>query len=219
MAGGVAHEINNPLMIILGNISILNKCIRDKDCESETVLKYLDTVKRSSKRIAAIVSGMDEISRDTSVDSIQNYTLHDIYTEATLNLKGRFSDSDLNLEIGEFPKDTEAKCQKAGVVQILFCILTNALEALEGSKENGFARIKTIVENDKVTILIENNGPLIEEKIRDRIFNPFFTTKYEKKAIGLGLSMAQKVAQNSKADLVLDQSCPLTTFKLELPKS
>lgn len=109
--------------------------------------------------------------------------------------------------------------------QVILNLISNAIDAIEsrpeGDKENSEKWIKIHGELDKhlLRLFVVDSGPGIPAAIRDRIMNPFFTTKEVGKGTGLGLSLSKGIAEDHGGDLILDSSAPHTSFILELPSA
>jgi C4-dicarboxylate-specific signal transduction histidine kinase len=96
-------------------------------------------------------------------------------------------------------------------------LLNNSLDALESS-EVKWIEINVKDSNDKICIIVSDSGKKIEEKIANKIMEPFFTTKEVGKGAGLGLSISQGIIETHGGHFYLDQSALHTSFVIEIQK-
>lgn len=215
MAGSVAHEINNPLTIIKGLVKSI-KVHDEKNISQESVTK-LDKINSASERIAKIVRGMKIISSKN--DQIEHEIIKiskvleisvDLYEEKLKN-------ENINFKI-ENVTDPEIICNPLQISQILINLVSNAIDALQELEGEKYLAVKVTEDflNHNVDIRVINSGPLLEEEILTKIFQPFFSTKMLGKGTGLGLSISQTLALNNHALLLYENYDNQVCFKLQL---
>ena len=218
LAAGIAHEINNPLAGILGyalnikrrifgdvekNVKAAQECGVSLDdvrkyLEYRDIPKMLDGINESGTRAATIVRNMLSFSRKSEmklerhdVAELLNTTLE--LAENDYNLKIKYDFKQINI-VREYEKDVPpVRCEKNEIQQVFLNILKNGAEAMMEKVYNNeqpcfICRVK--YEKDNVVVEIEDNGPGIDEGIRKRIFEPFYTTKLVGHGTGLGLSVS-----------------------------
>lgn len=216
MAGGVAHEINNPLTIIQGMAkSIL---IHDEQKLDENTRIKLNKINAASDRIAKIVKGMkiissknDQIEHEiVKVSKVLEISI-DLYEEKFKNENIHFKLENIN--------DPEIKCNPLQISQILINLVSNAIDALLKFDEADKYLIIKITEdpiNHSVDIRVINSGPLLENAVSAKIFEPFFSTKSLGKGTGLGLSISSTLAHGNRGYLVYEDFEGQVCFKLHL---
>lgn len=197
LAGGVAHEINNPLAIIAGRVDQLN--IKLKPSEDSKEKELLNSIKDNVKRIKGIVTGMLEYSRDEKVATNERTTLG-----ACVDMVFPFFSekcSGIGIEIfKDVDEDLAIEVNKIQISQIIVNLLNNAIDATE---EQSLRKISIIgkKEGQEVVLRIADNGPGIPEDKIDQVLEPFFTTKAPGKGTGLGLSISFAMAKTNKGQL------------------
>ena len=214
MAGGVAHEINNPLTIIQGmSKSIMNHSELTID---EDIRAKLVKINNASDRIAKIVKGMKIIS------SKNDQIIHEVIKvnkvlEISLGLfEERFKSENIDFKL-EGLDNPSILCNPLQISQIIINLITNALDAIEKEGQN-YLRVKVTEDrrNRTVDIRIINSGPLIESEVSAKIFEPFYSTKSLGKGTGLGLSISQTLAHSNSGELSYEPYEGKVCFKIHM---
>jgi signal transduction histidine kinase len=241
---GIAHEINNPLSFIQGNLHYLRQY-------SETLVSALgDYEKRAAGCDPELASafaaarrerGVDEVLEDLALvfegcaEGVQRTTtlVRDLRTFSRLDEPERLPvdlhealDSTLNLLRGrlatlrvvrEYARDLPAvDCLAGQINQVFMNLLANAADAVG---ESGTIRVRTqTLAGDHVAVEVEDDGCGIEAEKLSRIFDPFFTTKEVGKGTGLGLSISYGIVERHGGTIrVRSEVGRGTTFRVELP--
>lgn len=215
MAGGVAHEINNPLTIIHGQAEFLEIQIAKGRLDQERISRGLNTIKITAERIAKIVKGLREFSRNGEHDPMEVVSIESIL-QSTLDLcKERFTARGIEIRVSSF-EDALIKCKPTQISQILTNLLNNAYDVVDLLPEK-WIHIDAVKTAETIQIRVMDSGKGIPAKVAERIMEPFFTTKEVGKGTGLGLSISQGIAHSHHGRLFYDTKAPNTRFILELP--
>lgn len=212
MVGGVAHELNNPLMGVHNYIEYsLSKIADGRTADMlNRALEELDRVQR-------LITNMLIFSRSDHSAELTNLNLNDLINSVTMLMAPDFKkfgiilESDLNTEVMIHSNSDLLK-------QVLVNLLSNARDALKQT-ENPRITIRLITEDssDNLKLSISDNGHGIKEKDIEHIFDPFFTTKPPGEGTGLGLSISRQLVNQVNSELVLEQtSTQGTTFSISL---
>ncbi|MFC1533812.1 ATP-binding protein [Thermodesulfobacteriota bacterium] len=212
MAAGVAHEINNPLAGIMIYAELIKNNIQDNPQLLEDTQEIIDQTLRCKK----IVSELLEFSRQ-SLGKLSSFSIKELI-EKSLNLlinQAQFQDIRVSKKIqGDLP----AMIGDMGQLQQVFTnLFINSADAMEGKGqltiEASFDELK-----NQFIIKVKDNGPGIPKKVRDKIFDMFFTTKPVGKGTGLGLSISKNILQLHGGTITIDSKVKRgTTFYIELP--
>lgn len=180
LAGGVAHEINNPLVGILNFAQLLAKKLPEGSSES----KLAETIVEAGVETKKIVQNLLIYARQ-SVDKKEKYDINESIFFAIKILNSRIKSKNITVEVSDtIPYLVNAS--KGKMHQVFLNLLSNSLDAFHDS---GFININLINDNCGKRIEIRDNGSGIEQRVLDKIFDPFFTTKEVGKGTGLGLSI------------------------------
>ncbi len=109
------------------------------------------------------------------------------------------------------------QCRESEIAQVLFNLLINACQAEEQLSER-WVTLNCEEEDEKIRIVVKDSGPGIPTDIRQKIFQPFFTTKDIGQGTGLGLSVSVGLVEGHNGQLWLDDKEQNTTFIVQLPK-
>ncbi len=221
MAGGVAHEINNPLAVISLLAEEMVDLLGDESL-SPTELKAelsqsLQKVSRTTERIAKIVKGLRSFSRDSTHDPVARVTFANLLDQTTSFCMERFRLRSVNLIVDPIEPELWMECREAQISQVLLNLLNNAFDAVQGS-ENAWVRISHSTTESEIVIQIRDSGKGISPEVSEKLFQPFFTTKSVGKGTGLGLNISHAIARAHDGELFVDRTDPNTCFVLRLPR-
>ncbi len=220
MAGGIAHEINNPLAIISGSIFQIKKGLRDTHINPETLLNITNRISDTIERITQIIMSLKIVSRDSEVTKARDINLRDILIDATSICNERFKAHGIDFHFDPYNQiyNTMVYVDRVQLSQVFINLLSNSYDAVEGTRD---AWIKIEVEDVKnfARVKVIDSGHGIAKEIVGRIFDPFFTSKDVGHGTGLGLSISKGIMEKNGGSLQLDNESQNTCFIAELPKS
>lgn len=217
MAGGIAHEINNPLSIIKGYIDLLRRHSGRQSLSPELLLQYIEKMDTTVGRISKIVNGMRRFSRESSMDEKVKYSAHKIIDETLDICLERMNNNGTAVEVQRLDKDPLIFCRPVEISQVFLNLLNNAHQAIT-TMDHPWIRISVTEESEFYRISITDSGGGIPVAVRKKLFQPFFTTKDIGIGTGLGLSISRGIIEEHKGKLYYLEDAPNTTFIIELPK-
>lgn len=221
MAGDIAHEINNPLTVIMGKASLLEAASKsgDKTTMTESSQKIIEMVSRISKTI----HGLRSYSRSGESDPIGAENIKNII-DFTLDIcQERIRLNQIKLSVDIDPVDSTIIARPVQVSQILMNLINNAFDALTMGTHpidtnDRWLLIEVREDASWVYLSVENGGPRIPTEIADQLFKPFFTTKPQGRGTGIGLTISRRLAETNEARLSLDRDRPFTRFTIQFPR-
>ena len=216
MAGGIAHEINNPLAIVVGNIHIVEKLLRQENIEKDKILGAIAKIVHTTDRIAGIVSALKTYSRNGNHDPLRPRGLKQIVEEALSLCTQKYAVSGISLTCDNIPQEVQLNCRPSEISQVLLSLLNNAFDAVEHLKEK-WVRLSCHLGGKHILIKIEDSGAGVPPDDVERIFEPFFSTKEVGEGTGLGLPIARNIIEAHGGVFFLDHKVDHTSFVISLP--
>jgi len=216
LAAGVAHEINNPLTVVIGFCELLLK-----RTENEEQRHMIERISTAGQRTRKIVQGLLQFSRGLQTRETDRSDINDLVAQ-TIALVRRQIELDGIDVTEEF--DTHlpwVTTDSGGVGQIILNLLQNARDAIYESGTGSGIVVRTEAAGaDSVRVIVEDDGPGIPADVLSRIFDPFFTTKPPGQGTGLGLSISHRIARELGGNLTVHSAVGQgTSFCLSLPVS
>ncbi len=218
MAGGIAHEINNPLSIIKGYIDTLQRKIDRQAIAPDQFKSYLNKMDQTVQRISRIVTGMKRFSRDSSTDNSIDYSLNQIINETLDICSERIKNSGIEFKVSHHVGNDIIRCRPIEISQVFLNLINNSIHAV-ATHDFPWIHIECLEEEDKLFIKVIDSGEMIPEKVKAKLFQPFFTTKDVGIGTGLGLSISRGIIESHRGKLFLDDKAANTTFVIEFNKS
>jgi two-component system NtrC family sensor kinase len=214
LVSGVAHELNNPLAGVMAFSQLLLSSPASRDAEAR---RAAETIHREAKRAAKIVSNLLTFARQQPAERAEtdlNALVSDTLELRRFNLRAANIDVETVLDSG-LPRTWADPFQ---LQQVLLNLIGNAEHALAEWRGIRRVTIRTGRDGDQLALSVSDTGPGVPLEKRDRIFNPFFTTKPVGQGTGLGLSISDGIAREHGGRLrVESQEGEGATFVLELP--
>ena len=221
LAGGMSHEINNPLTYIISNLEFAKEEIAAVTAEQPSkrlkqLVDALEEAREGARRIHKIVAALKLLASEESIpiavrpeNAVQhasNLAEHVIRSRATF--------------LNEIDPAHVVLADESRLSQILAALLVNAGQSFSSANpgQNRIVIRSRTLADGRVAIDVEDNGPGVPADIEHRIFDPFFTTKPVGKAVGLGLSIGQSLAASMGGEIRHTKAKPSgAIFSLLLP--
>ena len=235
LVAGIAHEINNPMNFISTGIyqfdkmvlkvkkiiidesipeDIQNNLMSEMSPGFEKVDKLLDIMRRGCSRIIDMISSLNKFSCLSVYPDI-NVNLHEGIDYTLIILQHKLKFINVKKEYNSIPL---ISCMAAEINQVIMNICSNAADALEENKVlKPHLILRTNHDSDNIYLEFENNGPSISDNIKEKIFEPFYTTKKIGKGTGLGLSISKNILHKHNGNLRLVTGEWGSKFIVELP--
>lgn len=245
LTSGMAHEINNPLAVMLQQLQVIEQRLNPEFARNASVAKecgvdlgslrcYLErqqitnmyrSIMTSGNRAATIVQKLygfshrsEELPVEVDLVGLLGKTLERIQEEGAYGKGSEFSA--IRVERNDQASLPRVTCRPFEIQQVFQNILENGVQAMAGQDSPPRFKISIRAEGDMAVVDIADNGPGISEELRQKIFDPFFTTKALGDGLGLGLSMAYKIIRRHAGQLHVSSALGKgSTFSIKLPFS
>lgn len=217
MASGVAHDFNNALSIILGNIQLLQLTVKDPEILEN--LKIIEKVAKDSSQTVRRLHDFTKGKRYQEVQSLVN--INTIIKDVIIMTQPKWKDEsqrkgisiDVVCDLKEIPL---AHGNASELKEVISNLIFNAIEAMP---KGGKIDIETFSNGSKIYIRISDTGIGMDDETKKRIFEPFYTTKPFTHS-GLGLSMSYGIIKSCGGDIEVESQVGVgTTFTISLPAS
>jgi len=215
LAGGVAHEINNPLAAIQANLSFLSEAI-PREAMNPTVQSALSESVDACQRTSLVIKDLSSLSRKRRGGPTR------LRLAVPVHAAVRFLSRNNPLARGvkaELDPEVWVQGDETGMGQVAINLIENALQAIEDRSDGeGRVLVKLEARDNVARLVVEDNGPGVPPEIRSRIFEPFFTTRNVGRGTGLGLSICTNIVADHGGAIELEEPAERgTRFVVKLP--
>ncbi|WP_299484354.1 ATP-binding protein [uncultured Roseibium sp.] len=214
MSAAVVHELSQPLsalrMFVAGTRKFLDKG------DTRTAVENLEEIDSLQLRMASLTQELKRFARPGE-NRIEKIDLTESIRAAEKIVRPRFEETGVRLELDLPENELEVETAPLRVEQILVNLLRNGADAA-AAEGNGHVLLRASGAGREVRLQISDNGPGIPEDLRDRIFDPFFSTKTSSGGMGLGLAISMRLAEDLGGNLSVRANTPKgALFELTLP--
>jgi len=215
LAGGVAHEINNPLTAVLTNAQLLKMTTTN-----EEDLDSVSLIEEGAKRCQVIIHKLMKYARKPmGTETVERVDLNRVVDSTTALLKYQMAQENIEIDLVKEPEMPFVVGNANELEQVLTNLILNAKDAIKAAdRQKGMIRISTCVHEESLCMKVEDNGIGIPKENLPKIFDPFYTTKELGKGTGLGLAVSfgivQKLGGVMEVNSVVDEGT-LFTIKIK----
>jgi two-component system NtrC family sensor kinase len=219
MAAGVAHELNNPLSTILLYAHVLQRKLQDRGELGPDLEHDLALMAEESARCKKIIGNLLDFARQSRI-RLESVSVADLVASAVDATPHDLSSPHwqrLTITVDVEPGLT-ADLDRDQMTQVLVNLIKNAVEAMEGREGTIRVAAHQVPETGRIRFSVADQGPGIPESARDKVFQPFFTTKSIGKGTGLGLPISYGIVKMHNGNIWFDSEPGVgTTFYVEIP--
>lgn len=216
LSAALTHEINNPLGVILGRAEMIKKLLAQPEPKLESIAQMVDAIETTGRRIEKIMRTVRALSHGGESEPLQRLSVKALIDSALDIVGARLRNSGIRLELALHDPDRAVECRSTEIFQILINLINNAHDAVANT-DAPWVRVSSNDQNGGVRISVTDSGPGIPAQVREKLFQPFFTTKQIGVGTGLGLTISHSLATRNGARLWLDETADHTCFSLSLP--
>lgn len=197
LSAGIAHEIGNPISIVLGYLGLLKT--RSISPEDGKGMDYIARAEVEINRINDVIRHLLDFSRSTP-SGFTDFSVHDILRDTGRMLSQQPLMENIRLHLDFSASNDRIHADRNQLHQVIVNLVINAADSISAATDNpeqGEIRIYTAVSKDSrwIRILIRDNGCGISAENKDKVFDPFFTTKETGKGTGLGLYVSYMIIE------------------------
>lgn len=207
----IAHDIRNPLT----NISLASEQLKGEIQNIDPGLEmFTDIINRNSLRINQLISNLLNNTRSTQVE-LQEHPVEDVIREAVATVQDRIQLKNITVETSGLDCSTCIKIDREKLKTAISNILTNAIEAMEGSKKCVLS-ISCHNKPDSVVIGLQDSGKGMDAEVLSKLFDPFFTNRPG--GMGLGMTAVQQIIQQHNGTIKIESTPGEgSRFEIDLP--
>lgn len=217
MAGGIAHEINSPLHVMMIEQGFIREELDRTPVDVDEIRASLATADDALRQARGIVRSMRALLRSGRHGDVPTcMEVSALFADIASLCSAMARALCVQFSV-QSPDGLTVRGHRPQVGQILVNLVVNALDAVSG-QEDGAVRLCAEEAPDGVLLKVLDNGPGISEADAERVMEPFFTTKPVGKGTGLGLSISRTLAERSGAVLALTRRAEPTEFTLSFPR-
>ncbi len=221
LAAGIAHEIGNPIAAILG----MEDLLLEGDLPAETQRDFIRRMNHETKRIHGVVRDLLDFARPEKAEPSSDGApepadVHGVIRDvvALVRPQRAFKSIEVAAELGDRAVYTRLSASR--LTQVLLNLVLNAGDALESAPpvRAPSVTIRAALDRGRVRIEVEDTGPGVAREVRERIFEPFVTTKEVGSGTGLGLAVCRGIVESAGGDIAVDDDYTFgARFVLVLP--
>lgn len=216
MSAGIAHEINNPLAVVMTIAGQLQEVLLEEPLDKSLIIERLKKIEITTGRIAKIIKGLRTVSRESKHDPFEEISIHTLLGDTLALCEPSFKQVGIEILVDEINPSILIHCRPSQIAQVFLNILNNARDAIS-TLEKKWVKVSVKEAGNFLKISIADCGKGISKEIQEKIFYPFFTTKEPGKGTGLGLSLSKEIIEAHGGELTFDSAEPNTCFVISLP--
>ena len=212
LLAGVAHELNNPLSIIVGNAEILEEEVEDPGLQ-----RRVGKLSQAAHRCVRIIRSFLSLARQEPLD-LRPIDLAALTDNAIDAVSGDAETVGIALNRLADRACPHVIADDVQLTQVVINLLTNAVQAMSDAGQGDTVGLACTWDDTTMSLRVSDNGPGISDDIKTRIFDPLFTTKDAGKGTGVGLAYCHRIIAAHKGQIRLERtSAQGATFVIELP--
>lgn len=201
MACGIAHEINNPLAVVLGKSEMAKSTLESQNQDfsgKQKMISDLEMIRKTALRMSVIVKGLRSFARDSEEDPYQNADLKSMVDNVLALIQERIKKNEVSIELINLNKDQLVFCNRTQIEQVFMNLIANSIDAIADSPEK-WIKIEAGEVDQRWQIRFSDSGFGISADVVEKMTNAFFTTKEVGKGTGLGLSISKNILDKHHA--------------------
>jgi len=224
LSAEMIHDLNNPLCVLQGYLELLKGSIHSKrHLPLDEEREFLDVIREQFDRCIRLTRNFLNFARQPGLQW-ERTNVNDLLRDTLNLLSARLKERRLKLELELAPEVPVVWTPRSSLQQVVFNLALNAVQAMESKGSSLTVRTRMVPAQQpgapaEIELSVIDDGPGVPAAIRERIFEPFFSTKDKNKGTGLGLAICRRVAATLDGELTLvSQEGEGTAFHLRFPQ-
>jgi len=213
LAAGLQHEIKNPLSALALHVQLLHEAL-DEENLSPGIQEMLNVLKTETRRISGVLEGFRDFASVAKLNRT-DVKIFELIEKLVRLIEPQFTQKNIRIET-EYCETSET-CLLIDSIRIEQVLLNLALNAMAAMPEGGVLTIRVIQNSTSIEIEIADTGGGIPEDLRDKIFDPYFTTRST--GTGMGLALSEKIVRQHDGNIEFHSSSDGTVFTVSLPQN
>ncbi len=217
LAASLAHELSQPLAAIMSNAEAAQRFAGRPNPDMVEIREALDDITRDDRRARAVIQGMRSMLKKENF-VIEPVDLNQIAASVVQMVRNEATLRGMRIELALFPTGVVVKGDPVALQQVVLNLASNGLDAMMDTTAERRLTLRTTKGPGASvgTVLVEDSGPGVSAELRDKLFQPFFTTK--RTGLGMGLSICQSILESLGGRIDLkNHSGKGAVFFVELP--
>lgn len=218
VAAGISHEINTPLNIIHGNAQLIRMELEGEQIDLQDAKSNLFKIEKTVEKLGRIVKGISALSRDGEDQKVEPVKVNEILQDVKVFGEDKLTKSDVEMRVVLPNDELTIECRSHQIFQAILNMVKNSCDAIAELEER-WIELSVEEDSENVFIKVKDSGDGIPKEIRDKIMQPYFTTKEVGKGTGLGLGFAKTIIEQHGGIISIDSTIEKTCFIIQLPKN
>lgn len=216
IAGSIAHEIKNPLSVIVSRAGYVRALAESDRLTPTQTSEFMRGIEAVAMRIDRIVKGMIRAAQADQTMPTEHVLINRLVEDTLPFCRGQMERGQIEFRYKPAPADWQMVCQPERISQVLINVICNAIDAIKSEERRW---IELDIERDYrfFRFALTDSGPGIPLAIRERIFDPLVSSKSTDEGTGLGLSICRSIIDSHGGRIFLDEESKVTRFVFEVP--
>jgi C4-dicarboxylate-specific signal transduction histidine kinase len=222
MAGSIAHEINNPMHLMTNQIKQIEKILERNNIDIKNDLDRLKlnrnfkTIYFTTERIKKIILKLKDLTHNEVIDQPHKTNIAKILHDISNHYLVMTEENGIIFKSRTIDFPIYANCRSSQIIQVLDCIINNAIEATNSTSDKWIS-LCSFVKDNSFVIEISNSGQKISQENSEQIFSPNFSMKNNVMRVGMSLAISKSILESIRSKFYLAVEKEFTTFVIEIP--
>lgn len=216
MSACIAHEINNPLALIIGELFNLQVFLQKNEVNKEQMVARIGRIEGYAGRVVKIIQSLSRGAQNNKERQTEKMPIRRLVLEAVDLCSSKLKVHHVETKFLEDSSDSLIDCNPVEISCVLVNLINNAVDAIKTLPER-WIQFETATRENKIVLLVTDSGLGFAPEIREHIFSPFFSTKKDMDGLGIGLNLSKAIVERYGGTLSVNNQSKHTQFQMTLP--